>query len=294
MNELGIFAKTFARPTLEANLDAVAAHGLRVVQYNLACAGLPSLPETLDPALAARIGRAAAARGIRLAAVSGTCNLIHPDPAVRQDGLRRLRVLAGACAALGTATITLCTGTRDPDDMWRAHPANGEPQAWADLLRAMAAVLAIAEDGDLTVAVEPETANVVDSPAKARRLLDELRSPRLKIIIDPANLFGPADVPRMGALLEEAFALLGPDIAIAHAKDFRVAGGAIRHVAAGRGLLDYDHYLRLLRAVDAPLILHGLDEAAVPAALAFLRDRPRTQAGAALAADASEAQVGLS
>ena len=34
--ELGIFARTFARPTVEATLDAVAAHGLRCVQFNLA------------------------------------------------------------------------------------------------------------------------------------------------------------------------------------------------------------------------------------------------------------------
>ena len=31
-------------------------------------------------------------------------------------------VLANACGALGTGIITLCTGTRDPDDMWRHHP----------------------------------------------------------------------------------------------------------------------------------------------------------------------------
>ena len=43
--ELGIFARTFTRKTLEENLDAVTRHGLSVVQYNMACAGLPSLPE---------------------------------------------------------------------------------------------------------------------------------------------------------------------------------------------------------------------------------------------------------
>ena len=38
---VGIFAKTFARPSLEATLDAVRAHDLDCVQFNLACAGLP-------------------------------------------------------------------------------------------------------------------------------------------------------------------------------------------------------------------------------------------------------------
>ena len=185
--------------------------------------------------------------------------------------MRRLGQLAGACALLGTSTITLCTGTRDPDDMWRGHPANRRPAAWADLLRAMEQAIAIAEEHDLLLAVEPETANVVDSPARARRLLDELRSPRLKIIIDPANLFHAEDLPRQRAILDAAFDLLGPDIVLAHAKDVRVENGKVHHVTEGTGVLDYQHYLTLLRHIPVPLIVHGLAEAEVEGALAFLR-----------------------
>jgi sugar phosphate isomerase/epimerase len=285
MNRIGIFAKTFARPTLEENLEAVRDHGLSVVQYNLACAGLPSLPERIDPRLARQISAAAASRGITVAAVSGTFNMIDPVRERRDVGMRRLAQLAGACALLGTRIITLCTGTRDPDDMWRGHPANGRPDAWADLLTAMDQALLMAEAHDLWLAVEPETANVVDSPAKARRLLDELRSPRLKIIIDPANLFHAEDLPHQRATLDAAFDLLGPDIVLAHAKDVRVVAGSVHHVAAGTGLLNYEHYLTLLRPLSVPLIVHGLAEADVGRALAFLRG--------ALAAAQPEAPAGV-
>ena len=37
--QLGIFAKTFPRPTLEETLDAVASHGLTHVQFNMSCVG---------------------------------------------------------------------------------------------------------------------------------------------------------------------------------------------------------------------------------------------------------------
>src|SRR5262249_44875367 len=124
---------------------------------------------------------------------------------------------------------------------------------------------------DLCFAIEPETANVVDSPARARRLLDELRSPRLKIIIDPANLFHVEDLPNQRAILDRAFELLGTDLVLAHAKDVRVVGGTVHHVAAGTGVLDYPHYLTLLRHTAVPLIVHGLAEAEVEGALAFLR-----------------------
>jgi sugar phosphate isomerase/epimerase len=185
--------------------------------------------------------------------------------------MRRLGQLAGACHLLGTEIITLCTGTRDPDDMWRGHPANGRPDAWADLLRGMERALAIAEEHDLWLAVEPERANVVDSPAKAARLLDELRSPRLKFIIDPANLLRVEDLPCQHEILEAAFYLLGPDIVLAHAKDVRVVDGTVHHVAAGTGVLDYQYYLTLLHRIPVPLIVHGLAETEVVRTLAFLR-----------------------
>src|SRR5262245_31181856 len=122
--ELGIFAKTFERPTVEEVFDAVAAHGFGAVHFNFGSAGLPSLPETVEPAVIDRIRNAAGERGIVIETLSGTFNMIHPDPAVRRFGLDRLAVLAAACAGLGTRIVTLCTGTRDPENMWRRQPAN--------------------------------------------------------------------------------------------------------------------------------------------------------------------------
>ncbi len=281
MSRIGIFARTFARPTVEETLDAVAAHGIGVVQFNMSCAGLPSLPDRIEPALAARIRGALATRDIRMAAVSGTFNMIHPDERARRDGLRRLGILAAACAAIGVSIITLSSGTRDPDDLWRRRPDNDTPEAWGDLLRSMGEAARIAEEAGVTLAVEPEVANVVDSARKGRRLLDELRSPRLKIVLDPANLFHAGALPRMRAILDEAFDLLGPDIALAHAKDLSRDGAAGRE-AAGTGVLDYDHYLTLLDGLgrDAPLILHGLAEDQVETSLAFLRSKGARLSGA--------------
>ena len=272
MIEIAIFARTFVRPTLGETLDAVAAHGIRAVQFNLSCAGLPSMPEEIAPALAVHIRDALAARSLTMAAVSGTFNMIHPDLQQREGGPRRLGVLAAACAGLGTSVITLSTGTRDRDDMWRRHPHNDTPQAWDDLLISMREALRLAEQTGVTLAFEPEVANVVDSARKARRLLDEVGSPRLKVVLDPANIFHAGELPRMRAILDEAFELLGPDIVLAHAKDLSHDGEA-GHEAAGRGVLDYDRYLTLLNGLgrDMPLILHGLLEDQVDTSVAFLR-----------------------
>jgi sugar phosphate isomerase/epimerase len=222
------------------------------------------------------VREAATSRNVALAAVSGTFNMAHPDEGVRQDGLRRLGVIAGACRRLGTSTITLSTGTRDQENMWRRHPDNTTPEAWRDMLATMQAALETAEESGVTLAFEPEINNVVDSAEKGRRLLDEMRSPRLKVIMDAANLFDADDparrLSRSEEILHEAFELLGSDVVIAHAKDVRSSG---EFVAAGKGDLDYDLYLEHLVEADfdGPLILHGLGEEEVQGCLPFLQTR---------------------
>lgn len=268
----GIFAKTFSRPGLEAVLDAVAAHGLRVIQFNCSCLGGPSLPDAIAPETAAHVRQECERRGIAMAAVSGTFNMIHPDIRQRRDGLRRLDVLAGACSHLGTSVITLCTGTRNPDNMWRAHPGNASAGAWQDLRESMDEAIAIAERHEVTLAIEPEVTNVIDSAIKARRLLDEVQSPRLKVVMDAANLFHHGELTRQDEILRASVAVLAPDMVLAHAKDL-VQDGEAGDRAAGTGVLNFPLYLGLLHrsGYRGPLILHGLAEEEVAASVAFLR-----------------------
>ena len=90
----------------------------------------------------------------------------------------------------------------------------------------------------MTLAFEPEVNNVVDSAKKARRLLDEVGSPLLKVTMDAANLFHAGELAHMSDVLDQAFALVGRDIVMAHAKDLSRDGDA-GHEAAGHGKLDY-------------------------------------------------------
>jgi sugar phosphate isomerase/epimerase len=276
--QLGIMARVFDRPTLEERLDAIRDRRFSAIQFGFECAGLPGLPEQIDQELSARIRRALEARQLTMAAVSGTYNMIDPDLDKRRDGLRRLGELIAACDLLGTSIITLCTGTHDPDNMWRRHPDNDLPDAWRDLTAELSAILPLAEQHRITLGVEPEVANVVDSARKARRLLDEMQSPCLKIIVDGANLFHPGELARQEAILDEAFDLLGDAVVLAHAKDLShdlEEGWETRWAAAGQGRVDYDRYLRLLRSsgYDGALILHSLVEGEVASSAHFLTER---------------------
>ena len=60
----------------------------------------------------------------------------------------------------------------------------------------------IARETRVLLAFEPEVNNVVDSARKARRLMDEIGSPHLKVTIDPANIFHTGELPRMKEMLD--------------------------------------------------------------------------------------------
>jgi sugar phosphate isomerase/epimerase len=154
--------------------------------------------------------------------------------------------------------------------MWKAHPDNNLPAAWYDLRQTLDAALVLAEQYNLMLGIEPETANVVNSVDKARQLLREVNSPRLRIIFDPANLFEQEPLPLIQERIRYGLDQLGEYIVSAHAKDRNEQGQV---VAAGKGILPYRTYLRGLTesGYQGNLILHGLADYEVDDSIQFLR-----------------------
>jgi sugar phosphate isomerase/epimerase len=269
--QLGIMAKTFNRSTLEETLDAVVQHDLHSIQFSMTCVDLPAMPEAIDPTVIARIQAEMVSRQISMAAVSGTFNMAHPDPQIRRDGLRQLGVLSPVCKGMGTSIITLCTGTRDPKNMWRWHDENTSKAAWRDMLETMSAAVKIAENNGITLAFEPERANVIYSARLARDLLNSIASPNLKVVLDPANIIDGRNQAAIPDVIDEAFDLLGDSIVMAHAKD-RGPDDGFR--AAGTGVLDHARYLKRLSDMhfEGALIIHSLEESEVDTSVHFLRN----------------------
>jgi sugar phosphate isomerase/epimerase len=270
--QLAIFAKTFAGPTLADILTAVRAAGVAAVQFNLSCVGLPTLPVHLDRAQCATIRVTFAAHGVRMVALSATGNLIHPDMAVRTQIIDRITQLIPRCVDLGVNTVTISTGTGDPDDLWRAHPANTTQASWDAMVTAVRAVVDVAARHGVSVAFEPEPGNVVQTVQQARMLLDQISSPYLKVVLDVANLLTPATVAHQHTIIAEAIQLLGSDIAVVHAKELS-CDGQVGGAAAGSGVVDFGYLLTKLAAINyaGPVVIHGLDAKDAPRSVAHLQ-----------------------
>ena len=125
--------------------------------------------------------------------------------------------------------------------------------------------------------METEAANVVQTPQLARKMLDEIGSPHLKMVIDCANLFlsGTAHRENAAATIQSAFDAFGAEIALAHGKDIADSDG-IEFAPVGTGIVDYDLFLRLLYQYGyrGALIEHGIyKENLMPACVDFLSEK---------------------
>lgn len=269
--EIGIFSKTYAGSGLEETFMRMTSQGIYHTQFNLLSAGLPTLPEQADWEILEKIRKTAQKYHVTLDALSGTFNMIDPDEERRKKGCRQFALQCRVAGALGIPVISLCTGSKNPESKWKWHEDNRTEKAWSDLMHTTEEILFWAEREDVVLGVETEAANIINTPQKARKYLDAVGSDHLKIIMDGANLFRKEQAGDMKNVLDEAFALLGKDIVLAHAKDFCLRD-TICFTAPGEGILDFAYYTELLHRAkyQKALIMHGLSEEQVPASLRYL------------------------
>lgn len=259
MISLGIFAKTFSGTILQNRIISMKSAGFKLAHFNMACVGMEPMPAEIPHTIIQEIQQTLQEAEVSLCGISATYNMAHPDKSVRENGLKRLDVLARHAKEIGTDFISLCTGTRDPMDKWKYHPDNSSPEAWKDMRQSMEKALLLAEKYDLRLGIEPEHANIVSNASQARQLLADMQSPHLGIILDPANLFERATIEEIKSRIDQALDLLADHLFMAHAKGRDAQGN---FVAAGKGIIPFDYFIKQLQLANfqGPLVAHGLDE----------------------------------
>ncbi len=259
--KIGAFSPEIRLKTVEAVFEEASRMGFTQMQYDFATSHGEEMPADFHPGELERIASAGRLYGIEILAVNGTFNMIDTDLASRKEHIKRFERIAFACRAFGCGIVTLCTGSRSKKSMWAWDPDTSSEAAWSDLIETTRQILPFAEQYDICLGVETEASNVVCTLERTRRYLDEIGSPRLKVIMDCANLFpaGTAKVENVKPTIRKAFDLLGRDIILAHGKDV-FASETIRFTFPGNGIVDYDFYFNLLKEYhyDKGLILHGI------------------------------------
>ena len=134
-----------------------------------------------------------------------------------------------------------------PNETYTAVPECHGEEALQTFITNLRPVVKYAEQMGVVMAIEPVWKHIVYNPARARRVLDEINSPNLQIILDPVNLLDYCNYKDQVAIVDEAIDLLGEDVAMVHLKDFIPEDGKLRSVGCGLGQMDYTSVLKFMK-----------------------------------------------
>jgi sugar phosphate isomerase/epimerase len=287
--QLGIF--TFYVPgTVDETAKRIRAYGFETVQLNLEFKDW-RFDDDSSPAACQAVRETLRGNGLSIAAIAGYLNPIARDPARRRANLDRMKAMLERAGDLGSPYVATETGSLHPHDDWAPHPDNETPAAFEQTCEAVNELVRHAAECGTVLLVEPAIGNVVDTPAKAQALMQEIGSSALGLVADPANYVDDGNLARADEVQRDMFARTAPYLKLAHAKDVRRIDGESRerhhhmgdptlyggmeYPSVGLGDLNYELYLSLLQrhCPDVPLIVEHLEEADVPRAKAFVEDR---------------------
>ncbi len=246
MIRIGARAHDFGTLSSDELSATMAGHGLSCAQLalNKAISGLNLKRGDLNPGLAWAIGQAFQRNNVQIAVLGCYINPIHPDEGPRSELLGFFKDHLRIVRDLGGSVVGLETGTPNAD--YAPDPNTGSEATFQSLLRSIGELVRAAESLGGLVAVEAVTHHTISTPAKMKRLLDEIQSENLVVIHDPVNLINADNHEDQARMIEEPFQLYGDRIAIIHAKDFTMKDGACRQVPTGFGELDYARLCSLL------------------------------------------------
>ncbi len=118
-----------------------------------------------------------------------------------------------------------------------------------------------AEELGVILAIEPVCTHIIYDAATAERMLEDLHSEQVRIILDAVNLIDSAHADAADTMILDAVRRLGDRVCVLHMKDFVADPGAARPkpVPCGQGRMDYAYapLLRLAREKDLPMTLEN-------------------------------------
>lgn len=253
---IGIFSRTYSGPIKDV-MQQISAAGYTCLQFNMSSAGLDSMPKQYPDHILHDINHLQEEFNLSISGISGTYNLIHPDKKYRRDYLVRLEIMMQQMETLKIPMVSLCSGTRNIDNMWQGHQENNSNEVWNELCHELEKVVLLAEKYAVLIGIEPEKNNVINSVEKAQRLLDQMQSPAVKIIYDPANLFDTGSVSEIESMVMYGLDKLYPHLVMVHAKDIEQNGN---YVPAGKGVMPFAKMIDALRnnKFEGSIIAHEL------------------------------------
>jgi len=203
-------------------------------------------------------------KNISIHSIGVYTNLIDPDEAERKANLAYFDAMMKIGDEMGCRTFITEAGHHHTDEPAPPVAYHFQEPVWNTMVATGKELAELAERHNATILLEPFFRGFLASAKRTRLFIEEIGSPRIRALLDPANILEVND-------LQEMFDQLGPYIDCLHAKDRKLH--VDRGVAAGEGDVDYPTFVKLTaeRTPMAPLILEYVGPNDYQQALAHLQ-----------------------
>ncbi len=255
--KLAVFTGVYAGLPLEDAVKRIKADGFRGVVLENTFADVRFDPLAPDWDAAKTITGCLDRNEIKVVGLYGYYNVVAPNPDSRKRGEQRMRFLIDNWKRFSCNNISTETGSFHPKSEWEDSPENATERGYQECRKSLEKFVRMAEKTGAILSIECYWKNVVHSAERAERLFRDIQSPALKLVMDPCNYFRKDDLSRMDATLRDIFRRVGQQTVLAHAKDVKGRSDVddTDLPAAGKGVLNYPLYLRLLAQLDREIYL---------------------------------------
>lgn len=173
--------------------------------------------------------------GITLSILGSYVNIVATDLEARMQAIVDFKKHIHLAKDFGAAMVATETGS-----VGKGYTLNNfTEEAYQKALTSVREMVQEAERFGVTVAIESGINHPIHTAQLAKRLVDDIDSPNLKIILDCANLMSVSNYKNQINVVKEAFELLDEHIVALHIKDFIVKDDKIKIVPVGQGWMDY-------------------------------------------------------
>ena len=194
--------------------------------------------------------------GLECAVLGCYLNIADPNPERRAKTQEIYKAHLRFAPMIGARVVG--TETFANPEMRLAEPAGQSEEAFRLFMDSLEPLVRCAEENGAVLAIEPVWSHVIATPERAARMLEEMPSDHLQIILDAVNLVSPENAGKTEDIIRNAISLLGDRVRILHMKDFIITpGGKMDACACGLGGMRYEQLLSFAAGRDLPMTLEN-------------------------------------
>jgi len=233
-------AKTLAKQAHDVGFD-----GVQLV-LNKAIEGESGLPGTLTKEKAQQFYEDFHSYGLDICMLGAYFNPVHSDKEKVKTLTDKFAEHLKFANDFHAGYVGSETGSFN-DDKWTYNPLNRTEEAFQEVKRIFSYLADKAEEYDAKIALEGAFGHCMYEPKALKRLVDEIGSDRIYYTVDIYNYLDISNYQRQEEIFDECINLFKDRIVIIHLKDFIVEDGKLKQCCIGRGIMNYDYMMPIIK-----------------------------------------------